>query len=190
MFTIAKGKLIGIGQSRIVYEHKHNKNFVIKQLRLIPKLKFKHYEKFMIDKNYMEYLAYKNFIKLGLGRFVARCEYFNGHLLMEKSRPLENKHIMVPSLFSNHHSNWGLLKGDIKCIDYDFLKLNNARFQKHLPKNLISNYCVAYCFSDQIKYLKAVQKKYNIKELPFSYKLIQNKHHLQKLLDRKAKMVF
>lgn len=59
MFTIAKGELIGKGKSRLVYEHRNDKKFVIKQLRLIPKLKYKNYEKYMIDKNYMEYLSYK-----------------------------------------------------------------------------------------------------------------------------------
>ncbi len=181
------GKKINEGESRIIYENLYDPTLVIKKRKILPKLPGK-YQRYMIDENYMEYLNYKNFTRIGLGHFLSPCFYVNGYVLMKKVEPLPPGNYSVPLLFSTSERSWGMLNDQLVCIDYDFLTYPASPIFKNKEKVIKSNYQNLYVFKDHLKYLKKIKKIHQLDRLPFNCVEIKNKFMLKKILDKRIEL--
>lgn len=174
-----KGNYIGRGRSRKIFECKNFPDQIIKKRsRSRP-------NGHIIDENYMEYLNYKNLSKMNMHHWIAPCKYLsNKNLLMKKIISLPKEKYFIPKIFSKSRKNWGLLNNNLVCIDYDFLILPNSPIFYNKSKKIKSKTNCLYVFRDHLIYLNQIQKKYNIKKFPFTYKLIKNKFFLKKLFKK------
>lgn len=172
------GKKIGEGQSRIVYENNLDKKTVVK----IPKK----LNTSLINENYLEYLNYTNFRRLGLDNFLCPCVYHNGFLIMKKTSPMpKNQTYFIPRLLSSCSVNWGILDGKPVCIDYDFLTLPSSPIFSKKEEKIQSIFFNLYLFSNNFYYLK--KKIHHSKHsASINYTIIKNKWQLNKLLTKKV----
>lgn len=180
-----KGDFIGEGSSRIVYDYKHHQDWVIKELKKPPKLK-----KFLVDNNWLEYQNYLLFKKYNKEYWVSPCFYQNRYLIMKKTVPVPQIPQLLPSIFPNKISNWGILNNQLVCIDYEVLKFSKFKTDRRNYFRWNTKGTGYYIPLSMNKYFSDLKLMYNLKEENFSLKIINSKFILEKLLMIKREMKF
>lgn len=180
------GRLIGEGDSRIVYEHPYNKNIVIK--------KRKKKKESILDENYLEWLNYCNFKKYNLQHWLSPCfySYTDEKLYMQRAeKVIDIPNYNVPTIFSNRRKNWGLLNNKLVSIDYDFLILRNIKKKDiNSIKRLYKKSGKLILFENTYNYISACLKKHtNIDINYFSPQIINSKLMLKKMLQNQSKLI-
>lgn len=63
--------------------------------------------------------------KAGLGRWIAPCEWRDGHFMMRRTSPAsrDNYPASLPAIFVDlKYENWGMLDGRLICHDYALVR--------------------------------------------------------------------
>jgi len=180
----SKGRLIGEGVSRTVYEYKLDPGWVIKQNKNSKK-------EFAVDHNWLEYQNYLMFRQYNLDSWLSPCLYINGYLLMQRASKINQRiSASIPSCFPDKETNWGIYNNRLVCIDYESLKFYRL---PHNGKNYFKWQTKAagyYINRKTWQYLNTLKEHYIFSKDYFKFFIIKDRFMLQKSLQKTRPMRF